>query len=397
MPGQHGHLIITNIIVNMTNLAEVGVRPVAERALYTVVTPIVCVLGVLGNLISFIVLVRMRARAMLRDRGRESTALLGMMLLAISDMAFCLVLFPRALVNFQKSLYDQKSVDVYYWAYGSALVNTFVLASTWITVILSLFRYIGICHPLRARHIVGAFNTRITYFIVILFTVALNLPSFWQHQIVNHEMEGRNYFQIDTGVFGLDKRAGKAFSWIRNIFGLVFPAFFLTFCNCSLIKALRESQRMHKRCHVLESRSQVSFRITLTLIVIVFMFILLVFPCEILDFLRDVMKMDVAQMKTFLVIRSFANVLQAISFSSNFVVYCAIGDQFREVFCDLFPSCCCCSCSCCCEGQSLQRLVSQMRCSRSTISYTHALRSRTRSTFLHFTRRSSTEPNMSAV
>ena len=83
-----------------------------QRFLRNIITPIICVLGFLGNIINIIVLSRLR---LLRNDGtRDSGTHLGLTVLAVSDMLFCMSMFPRCLVPESLSLFEKKDFYLYY-------------------------------------------------------------------------------------------------------------------------------------------------------------------------------------------------------------------------------------------------------------------------------------------
>ena len=83
-----------------------------QRFLRNIITPIICVLGFLGNIINIIVLSRLR---LLRNDGaRDSGTHLGLTILAVSDMMFCMSMFPRCLVPESLSLFEKKDFYLYY-------------------------------------------------------------------------------------------------------------------------------------------------------------------------------------------------------------------------------------------------------------------------------------------
>ena len=77
-----------------------------QTILRNVVTPTMCAFGFLGNLLNIIVLLRLR---LLRPGGaRDNGTHLGLIVLAVSDMLFCLSMFPRFLVSESSSIFDEK-------------------------------------------------------------------------------------------------------------------------------------------------------------------------------------------------------------------------------------------------------------------------------------------------
>ena len=96
---------------------------------------------------------------------------------------------------------------------------------------------------------------------------------------------------------------------------------------------------MRQQYRVQQTVSSTSNRITLTLIVIMMAFLILVFPSEIMDVLGDHINKSSSQTEKFLTMRSFANVFQIINFAFNFVLYCIINVHFRGILLQLLPCC----------------------------------------------------------
>ena len=63
------------------------------------VTPALCTLGLLGNLINLAVLSRRRFRRCEGSREGEGTTHLGLLLLALTDLLFCIMLFPKTFIR----------------------------------------------------------------------------------------------------------------------------------------------------------------------------------------------------------------------------------------------------------------------------------------------------------
>ena len=305
---------------------------------YVVITPAISLFGCIGNVLNIIVLIRSRQRMKTADGGRDSGTLLGLLVLAVSDMLFCAAVFPRAFASIggNEALFEPNDFRLYYQVYGTGVINTFILTSTWITVAMATMRYIGICHPLSSRKIDSNACVRCTYVIIIIVCILINLPIFWQYKITDIEMEGHVYYLIDIGDFTIDSEKGYIFLWFRALIGIFSPAVLLMYCNWSLILALRKSKRMRRECRVQNSASRASNRITLLLVIIVLLFIFLVFPAEIMDFCQDVVQSEnLDRVRMFMVVRCVANFLQVVNFSCNFVLYCALNVHFRKTMKEL--------------------------------------------------------------
>ena len=87
-----------------------------QRFLRNIITPIICVLGFLGNIVNIIVLSKLQSQR--RDETRDRGTHLGLIVLAVSDMLFCLSMFPRCLVPESSSLFDHKD---FHWFYQVGL------------------------------------------------------------------------------------------------------------------------------------------------------------------------------------------------------------------------------------------------------------------------------------
>ena len=53
--------------------------------------------------------------------------------LAVSDALFCVAVLPRAYIGAAAFGFRRYDVRIVYTAYGDALVNTFIVSSTWLT------------------------------------------------------------------------------------------------------------------------------------------------------------------------------------------------------------------------------------------------------------------------
>ncbi len=302
-------------------------------ALDTYVTPAVCAIGCLGNCLNLAVLTRTRFRQ--TDGNAESGAHLGLILLAISDLIYCLVLFPRALLPTTHSLFANKGFRFLYQMYGDGLITTLSLTSTWIVVVMAIMRYFCICHPFFSRKWDSAGCARFVYPVTCALCVLLNVPAFLRYKEDTVAIDDRFMYLVDINdSLDYKTRAGKAVIWLKAVVRVYIPAVCLVFCNFSLIRALQQSRRMRIQSHVQENLRGRRL-ITVTLIAIAIFFIVLVFPSETMDFFLNFIRRDVTRTEMFLLARSIANILQVINFSFNFILYCVINVHFRSVLFDM--------------------------------------------------------------
>lgn len=168
--------------------------------------------------------------------------------------------------------------------------------------------------------------------------------------------QGHEYLLIDLGPFSHVTRPGYIFHWIKSAMGFVIPGILLTFFNIRLIQALRRSERLRRAAYqsslsssntntlVIETakhgRATVSRnRLNATLVAVIVMLVVLVYPCELLDFvvhLAPLGQTTAVDEEAMMLTRMILNALQLSNFALNFFLYCTLNAQFRRAFVDWF-------------------------------------------------------------
>ena len=300
-----------------------------------ILIPAIAMFGIVGNLLNLVIL---SARCSKREVDiLERGALTVLIALALSDMLFCVVTLPYAKYQEQnKALFYKKDFEFYFRRYGLYFQNVFIKISTWLTCIVGVARYVGICYPLRARIFIGVWGIRIAIVISYVLWFLLLIPLFYTYSI--HEVPQSNdsfKYLMDVGLFADNTGFRYSFSCIWSIVGYFIPISILAFCNTCLIRALKQSMKLRKQnasVHTTSHRQRdISSRITLTLVALIVTYMALVSPSEVLYFYSEVMESKSYQ--SFQVAVTFANVLQTINVSFHFVLYCCVNATFRRTIC----------------------------------------------------------------
>ena len=308
----------------------------AEQFLYGRAIVIICLFGVIGNALNLLVLTRKGLQKTM-DR-MEKSAHFGLVALALSDMLFCFAVIPHAWVDKYQFYHYKKGFSVYYTLYGDAVINAFIMSSTWLTVAMATSRYLAICHPLRAREIIGMTFAKVSIVLVFLICVLFNLPRFWLEEVDTMDCVGawRVYFPR-PGALRRNPPGEQVYLWLYFVFGILVPLVALAFCNGNLIRALHQSTKMRRQYQNNHTSSrETTHHITLTLIIIVIMYFLLVVPAEAINFLKQTVIDEIHATESFNLAIAIVNTLQAINFACNFILYCAINVHFRRTVVDLF-------------------------------------------------------------
>lgn len=295
-----------------------------------IVNPVLCLFGLVGNIFNVLVLSRGRMKATL-DCSMERAAHTGLVALAVSDIMYCLSAMCHSLfVSRTQTAFPSLSLQLYIQIYGPYLQNTFLHTGAWLTVIMAAGRYAAICRPLQARHLVGARSTRLAVVFTFVVWTLLDMPRLWTYEVVQHDCPTGHsrYYILDHGQFVMNGRLKVAFTYLWAIIGYLLPVLTLGYCNVHLVKALRESIRVRRLYRVNAKGLMSGSRISPTLVAIIFMYILLISPSEILHFCYyAVSGSDVEILNTAIVV---TNLLQTMNFAFNFVLYCIVNVHFRQ-------------------------------------------------------------------
>ena len=319
------------------NLSNLSIPPTysqykkIEVVIDAYVIPVICLIGLIGNVLNVIVL--SRRRLYLSMEKLESSVHTGLLALAVSDMLFCISVLPEAFKD--RRQFSWASIDFWllYNTYSAAVINTWLLCSSWITVTLAVCRYFAVCKPLQAQCYRPSMGKLV--FAVLIGSILLNLPRYWKDSInsVPCIEGGRSYY---SKVGPLQGTPDLIYMWIYFVLAIVVPVFVNIYCTANLIVTLQESHKLrleHSTCAATSSRNIV----TNILCTIIIFYVILVIPAEILSFVtyfvKDTYSLTVLMHLGLAV--SSCNALQAINFSFNFLLYCIMNVHFRKVTRDI--------------------------------------------------------------
>lgn len=254
--------------MNVSHDAEVVDRSSSSMTWHRYVVTALCGVGAVGNALTVVVL--SRHRGVRRARNDQETAVYcGMVAMAFADTMFCLAMLPRGFIpdSMVAFVNGQPRFQLAYQLYSTGLVTTSALLGSWLVVATAGIRYIGICHPFRARALVNFRSTVATILSITAACIVCNLPSFWVFDVIimpplpaevsagNNSRESTTSSHqsdvlhvLDLGPFSHRTPAGYAFLWLRGLFGLFLPLGLLVFFNVGLINALRMSEQFTDRC-----------------------------------------------------------------------------------------------------------------------------------------------------
>lgn len=291
---------------------------------YNIIIPVVCSLGVLGNILNVAIFTKKKNTGLLDEV--EYCTTICLVSLAVSDMMFCITTFPVGFQTPGQDIFHRSEFMLYYRLYSSAIISMFIFSSTMLTVLTALMRYLAICHPFRSRQFISIKATTIGIIIVALFSIVFNLVTMWQHTMVDCLEEDYVLLQQSSLFRSPSFLYTQKLLWA--VLGNFVPLSILLFCNIQLIRALRQSRQLR----LLHSRDDTSClsahrRINITLVTIIIFFFILVAPSEITKF---IFLLNQEEGFRYAVVSYVTNTLQCINFSVNFVLYYVIIAPFRH-------------------------------------------------------------------
>ncbi|XP_059485581.1 sex peptide receptor-related protein 2 isoform X2 [Neocloeon triangulifer] len=311
-----------------------------------VLVPIVVFVGVVGNIVTAIVLTRRRMR---------SSTNVYLTALAASDLLYLLFLFSLSLAHYGLT---GATADAYwtYWRFGLWLTDSTSSTSIWLTVSFTVERYIAVCHPMRGKMLCTESRARkVTMLVYVLcFLSTFSTPFEWQ--TVRKPIEEINDTQSNVTISDVATRVtveltelGKLhsyrtiFYWFSSLVFVFLPLLLLVVFNSFLILAVHKSQR--QRRHLTQSErhrpdgsqnnAQQENKITVTLIAVVVLFLICQSPTAvtlIYTSLTDDPEPNSDKDRLLRGLGNIFNLLVAVNAACNFLLYCALSDKYRRTF-----------------------------------------------------------------
>jgi hypothetical protein len=313
------------------------------------IATVVCVFGIIANILNIVVLTR---KNMISATNCILTGL------AVSDGLTMVAYLPFALrfyclygteVSPERNTLGAIRFMLFYACF-SVVVHT---VSIWLTVTLTVFRYIFIKHPRSGTVMCTLQRAKIAVFLNYVVTLIVCIPNFVTITVQGSPMEENNnsshylwfvQYKLDTD---LDNFVYKFNFWIQAILVKLVPCVGLTILSILLVKTMKDVERRHRnlqtkknKCSDKESsRDRKMNRTTRMLLVVVFLFLITEFPQGILNLLSGLLGHFVEEV--YWPLGDLVDILALINNGVNFILYCAMSKQFRDTFIAVFLGSCC--------------------------------------------------------
>ena len=301
-----------------------------DFVIYTVIVGSLCVLGLVGNVISFTVL--------WRDQTKSATSFL-LQSLAVADSLVLLCAVPLyAAPNVYPYTETMKDYYELYMGIMPYLWGVYLIPYTgtiMLTVLVSLNRYIAVCRPYSSARWCSSKQARRQVAYVTLFSVLYNIPRFFEYQKVEH-----------CDAQGIAKEAFEISNFGNNIFYRIIyanvlyfivmlggPLLSLAFLNYNLIVALKKRARRRNEM----GKNDYQQDVTLVLVVVIFVFMC----CQTPTFIDHILwtALDESSRSCgywHYYYTAIGDLIAILNSSVNFLIYIITSRKFRQI---LLTSC----------------------------------------------------------
>lgn len=293
-------------------------------ALNGVIAGTTCLLGIVGNCVSFLIL--------LDDKSTPIASFL-LRLLAVADSLFL------ALWYIQFSLRDmldmagvhQSSLAVWMYVrlYTYPLLFACQTATMWMTVLIAVVRYLAVCWPYRALQMCQVPNVRRAAVTVAIGSFVYNLPRFLEVRLSTTDSDERRLYMFErTSIGSSSLYTVLYFDILYYCFNFILPLLILVLLSIKLTIAYR---KLSRRRNIFRStrRSHHDPNITLIMIVVIVTFIVCNGPARLVQMVWRYKPQTCLSLEY--VLMKLSNVLEVLNSSTNFVIYCVFRRQFRQM------------------------------------------------------------------
>ncbi|KAF6200840.1 hypothetical protein GE061_005287 [Apolygus lucorum] len=324
---------ISGLALEEINFDELGFDPKLLLIAYSMLSAFT-LLGITGNVFSMIV--------WSRPQLKSSSAVL-LTALAASDIVIVTStntwqLLATLILNYRTPFFEWLYYNIFpfivVWMDPIALMSE--MASTYLTVAITLERYIAVCHPFYYQELCSYGRSCKTAGIVIIVSILYNLIEFWSAEVRPHFHEEKN-----MTIYGVhETKLWKSPSVVKDIYEnhlflfvmYLFPLASISILNIAMCRQGNEERKLTD----LQKKER---RLTMMLVYVVVEFAVctatigFIGLCDLLDVSRFQIGFDMFWMAPLMVFsRTFNS-------SVNFITYITFGGPFRQTFMEMF--CCC--------------------------------------------------------
>ena len=284
----------------------------------------IVILGYMGNTLSIFTL--------WPKRSQISTAYVLICLAFLDNILLTVSLFnntvPTFCSHYRVCDYYMKRVNGYVTYCARPIGGIAHFAATWVIVLVTLQRYVGVCYPLKMSRWCRISLTYLQVSLIHLFAILFNLVRFFVIRPVV-TFDGNVIVRFQPW------RESVYYKYVYNLFLAytllyLIPFLALLVMTCKLIKALHASRAVHDQLTGSKKREERDLTLTLVVVVVIFMTSQLTGPIRrvFLAFDPLVRWGDCSHAITYL--QPVFDVIVSLNSAVNILVYGLCGRRFRS-------------------------------------------------------------------
>ena len=320
---------------------------VTRFAIQRVVTLIVVIFGVVGNIFNIAVLTR---RWMKSSTNHYLTAL------AVYDSLYLLLALTMSFSHYE-AVRGATWYNRYRLPFGRPLTDVCSNTGVWLTLTFTVERYIGVCLPMKGKVWCTPRRAKYIILVVCLGAFVVTTPEFFEFEMA--EMTDRlNRTVVVPAKTALGEQTSYrlGYYYVNQILFTFLPLLLLLIFNSLLIRAVMYAARQRKtmtktsdfvtssmtstNTSKMERHNRDQQRITVMLITVVVVFLVCQLPQAVHklynEYLDDTNSMTPWHRTTLMITANYFNLLVMINCSINFVLYSSFSTKFRMTFRRLF-------------------------------------------------------------
>ena len=284
--------------------------------------PILCVVGIVGNVLTLIVL---------HHRKMQTSTNVFLRALAVAD-TIKLINDALYVVNMVLMYTNPRAANHmmgHMYPFSHYILNEAVCVSAWLTVSVAVERYICVCHPTRAKELCTIKTAAISSTLVFFSMSLIAVPSALRYKgiLTYNNSTNSSEYKIDLTDLGRNKQFMDGYLWTQNLLRSIIPLIVLILLNARIICELWKQRIKGKK---MSSRN----RITMMLLSVIFAFLICIFPDAIMSTFLGIGYADGDYLERG--IREISDTLLTFNSAINFVIYCACSQVFRDTFVAIF-------------------------------------------------------------
>ncbi len=289
-------------------------------------SPVILVVGVIGNILSLVVFSR-------RGMSETVTAFLFRML-AIFDL-FSLL----HISEYFFFLLDVETLSITTWScrISSFAIRFFKTSSSWVLVLISMDRFIGIHIPHKSKVLLTHTRFRIALAVVLTLIIAVYSPILMLYVSKEEYQPAINKTRSDCSRSKDFVPMYKGIlPWLEQLVNCIIPFLLIFFLNSAIAWRLIKVNTTRKICrHAGDPRGANLKSLVVMLLLVSITFLLLNLPYNMYFLIKHTLNLSKKDTGHSLYIKlrpykAVATVMQALNHSINCFLYCLSGPRFRR-------------------------------------------------------------------